>query len=214
MCVRGIFPKLSIIPKFLPITPHLAQFSIESLFFDTKTVLPSPKNSFMPLVEMDCSFSICSHYSFSLFIASGLQNEKRQHLNFFVRSILGIYVVCSWALGYCWHMLGKIIVIKQTDVPSREQQHNWNRALHSPTGWLCVLRSQLVSGVIVHLDRTHDYDRWLDPDEECKKQCCALSTPHPLPVLSETGGDQIWEPQTHACIWRTGMCAWICWRTN
>ena len=84
--VRGIFPKLSIIPNFLPITPHLAHFSIESLDFDTKTILPSPKNSSVPLAEIDCSFSICSHYSFSLFIASGLQNEKRQHLNFFVRS--------------------------------------------------------------------------------------------------------------------------------
>ena len=106
VCVRGIFPKLSIIPNFLPITPHLAHFSIESLFFDTKTVLPSPKNSFMPLVEMDCSFSICSHYSFSLFIASGLQNEKRQNLKFLCPILFWEYMWSAaepWVIvGTCW----------------------------------------------------------------------------------------------------------------
>ena len=82
--VRGIFPKLSIIPNFLPITPHLAHFSIESLFFDTKTILPSPKNSSVPLAEIDCSFSICSHFNFHFLLPRG--SKKRQHLNFFVRS--------------------------------------------------------------------------------------------------------------------------------
>ena len=61
-------------------SPSKACFSTQKLFCRVQ------KNSSVPLAEMDGSFSICSHYSFSLFIASGLQNEKRQHLNFFVRS--------------------------------------------------------------------------------------------------------------------------------
>ena len=64
-------------------SPSKACFSTQKLFCRVQ------KNSSVPLAEIDCSFSICSHYSFSLFIASGLRNEKRQHLNFFVRSYFG-----------------------------------------------------------------------------------------------------------------------------